>query len=108
MTSKVSLAADAAGAVTVDTVAVPITVHATAVPITTDAVAVPIKSAADFSEEELARVVSFRDKAFTSRTLVMPGGRLLQVSNGRLQVKALDAQAQAFLDGHADLERLPE
>jgi hypothetical protein len=108
MTSKVSQAADAAGAVTVDAVAVPITVHATAVPITADAVAVPIQSAADFSGEELAAVVNFRDKAFTSRTLVMPGGRLLQVSNGRLQVKALDAQALDFLDGHADLERLPE
>ena len=108
MTSKVSQAANAAGAVTVDAMAVPITVHATAVPITAETVAVPIKSAADFSEEELARVVSFRDKAFTSRTLVMPGGRLLQVSKARLQVKALDAQALDFLDGHADLERLPE
>ncbi|MCY1452202.1 hypothetical protein D9M71_691070 [compost metagenome] len=108
MASKDNQAANAAGAVAVDAVAVPLTVHAVAVPITADAVAVPFKSAADFSEEELAALVSYRDKAFTSRTLVIPGGRLLQVSAGRVQVKALDAQALAFLDAHADLERLPE
>ncbi|MNL46875.1 hypothetical protein D3C87_1696240 [compost metagenome] len=82
--------------------------HATAVPITADAVAVPIKTAADYSAEELAAQVSYRDKAFTSRSLVLPGGRLLQVSKARVSVKLIDAQARAYLDAHPDLEPLPE
>lgn len=94
--------------VAVDAVAVPITVHAVAVPITADAVALPIKSAADYSTEELAVQVSYLDKAFTSRSLVMPGGRLLQVSKGRVSVKLIDAQARAYLDDHPDLELLAE
>lgn len=94
--------------VAVDAVAVPITVHAVAVPITADAVALPIKSAADYSAEELAAQVNYRDKAFTSRSLVMPGGRLLQVSKGRVSVKLIDAQARTYLDDHPDLELLAE
>ena len=50
--------------------------------------------------------VVYRDRAFISRTLVMRDGRQLQVRAHR--VEALDAQAQAFLDAHPDLERLPE
>ena len=50
--------------------------------------------------------VVYRDRAFISRTLVMPGGRLLNVSQH--YIEALDVQAQAFLDKHPDLERLPE
>ena len=94
--------------VAVDAVAVPITVHAVALPITADAVALPIKSAADYSAEELEAQVSYRDKAFTSRSLVMPGGRLLQVSKGRVSVKLIDAQARAYLDDHPDLELFAE
>ncbi|KOX66718.1 hypothetical protein AA303_02095 [Pseudomonas psychrophila] len=50
--------------------------------------------------------VIYRDRAFISRVLVMPKGRTLQVSAHR--VEGLDAEAQAFLDKHPDLERLPE
>lgn len=50
--------------------------------------------------------VVYRDRAYISRTLVMRDGRLLQVSAHR--VEGLDAEAQAFLDAHPDLERLPE
>ena len=50
--------------------------------------------------------VVYRDRAFISRTLVMPGGRLLNVSQHHIE--ALDVQAQAFLDKNPDLERLPE
>lgn len=50
--------------------------------------------------------VVYRDRAFISRTLVMSDGRLLLVS--KHHVEALDAEAQAFLDAHPDLERLPE
>ena len=50
--------------------------------------------------------VVYRDRAFISRTLVMSDNRLLQVS--KHHVEALGAEAQAFLDAHPDLERLPE
>ena len=50
--------------------------------------------------------VVYRDRAFISRTLVMSDSRLLQVS--KHHVEAPDADAQAFLDKHPDLERLPE
>jgi len=58
------------------------------------------------SDEALSAPVVYRDRAFISRTLVMRDGRLLQVSAHR--VEAQDADAQAFLDAHPDLERLPE
>lgn len=57
-------------------------------------------------DEALGVPVAYRDRAFISRTLVMRDGRLLQVSAHR--VEAQDADAQAFLDKHPDLERLPE
>lgn len=82
MASKPTSADSAPGAVAVDAVAVPITAEA------------------------LAAVVVYRDRAFISRTLVMHGGRLLHVS--KHHVEAPDAEAQAFLDEHPDLERLPE
>ena len=50
--------------------------------------------------------VVYRDRAFISRVLVMPKGRTLHVSAHH--VEASDAEAQAFLDKHPDLERLPE
>lgn len=50
--------------------------------------------------------VVYRDRAFISRTLVMRAGRQLQVRAH--SVKALDSEAQAFLDAHPDLERLAE
>ncbi|WP_321837775.1 hypothetical protein [Pseudomonas kulmbachensis] len=50
--------------------------------------------------------VVYRDRAFISRVLVMPSGRTLAVSAHC--VEALDAEAQAYLDKHPDLERLPE
>ena len=50
--------------------------------------------------------VVYRDRAFISRVLVMRSGRTLHVSAHR--VEGVDAEAQAFLDKHPDLERLPE
>ncbi|MEJ3574020.1 hypothetical protein WEU41_07270 [Pseudomonas fragi] len=58
------------------------------------------------ADEVPSAPVAYRDTAFISRTLVMRDGRLLQVSAHR--VEAPDAEAQAFLDAHPDLERLPE
>ncbi|MGO2451192.1 hypothetical protein [Pseudomonas taetrolens] len=51
-------------------------------------------------------LVVYRDRAFISRVLVMRGGRTLHVSAHH--VEAQDTEAQAFLDKHSDLERLPE
>ena len=51
-------------------------------------------------------LVIYRDRAFISRVLVMRSGRTLHVSAHR--VEASDPEAQAFLDKHPDLERLPE
>ena len=66
---------------------------------------ISITKAVNIYESQPERVV-YRDQAFISRTLVMRDGRLLQVSAHC--VEAPDAEAQAFLDAHPDLERLPE
>lgn len=48
----------------------------------------------------------FRDKVFTSRTLIMPGGGTLPVVAGR--VTACGDDQYAFLKAHPDLQQLPE
>lgn len=47
----------------------------------------------------------FRDKVFTSRTLILPGGGTLSVVAGR--VTACGDDQYAFLKAHPDLEQLP-
>lgn len=53
---------------------------------------------------ELARV--FRDKVYTSRTLILPSGEVLPVAKGR--VHAADDQQLQYLSTHPDFERLTE
>ena len=48
----------------------------------------------------------FRDKVFTSRTLVLPNGETLPVIAGR--VTACGDDQYAFLKAHPDLEQLKE
>lgn len=48
----------------------------------------------------------FRDKVFTSRTLILPGGGTLAVISGR--VAAFGDDQYDFLKAHPDLELLPE
>ena len=48
----------------------------------------------------------FRDKVFTSRTLILPGGGTLPVVAGR--VTACGDDQFAFLKAHPDLEQLKE
>lgn len=48
----------------------------------------------------------FRDKAYMSRTLIMPDGRGLDVRGGR--VGAFGDDQFEYLSAHADLERLVE
>lgn len=53
--------------------------------------------------------VTFTDRAFTSRSLFLQAGddlREFKVKAGRVTVQADDAEALAFLRGHADLQQL--
>ena len=51
-------------------------------------------------------VRAFRDKVYTSRTLILPGGATLPVAKGR--VSAVDDQQFQYLNNHPDFERLTE
>ncbi|WP_375592181.1 hypothetical protein [Chitiniphilus eburneus] len=48
-------------------------------------------------------VVTFTDKAFKSRTLVLPDGRAFPVAKSR--ITANDPALIAYLDRHADFDR---
>ena len=53
--------------------------------------------------------VTFTDRVFTSRSLFLQAGddlREFKVQAGRVTVQADDAEALAFLRGHADLQQL--
>ncbi|MDD1943766.1 hypothetical protein [Pseudomonas carnis] len=63
-------------------------------PVTADAV------------ESIGATRVFRDKVFTSRTLILPGGETLPVVAGR--VTACGDDQFAFLKAHPDLEQLKE
>ena len=58
------------------------------------------------SIEKPVSPVVYRDRAFISRVLVMRDGRTLHVSAHHVETS--DAEEQAYLDKHPDLERLPE
>ena len=47
-----------------------------------------------------------RDKVYTSRTLILPGGATLAVAKGR--ATAVDDQQFQYLNSHPDFERLTE
>ena len=49
---------------------------------------------------------TFRDKVYTSRTLILHGGASLLVAKGR--VTAVDDQQFQYLNTHPDFERLTE
>lgn len=53
--------------------------------------------------------VTFTDRVFTSRSLVLQAGndlREFKVQAGRVTVQADDAEALAFLRSHADMQQL--
>jgi hypothetical protein len=56
--------------------------------------------------ESIGSVRVFRDKVFTSRTLILPSGETLPVIAGR--VTACGDDQYAFLKAHPDLEQLKE
>ncbi|MFJ7106746.1 hypothetical protein ACIQU2_03780 [Pseudomonas sp. NPDC098740] len=63
--------------------------------------------AADQSPADL--LLTFRDKVYTSRTLIIPDSdRTLLVAKGRVEVSVSDEQAVAYLKAHPELEPLKE
>ena len=66
--------------------------------------AVPSPGAPMETASAPAPTMAYRDKAYTSRTLVLPGGLTAKVAAGRI---AADTPAlRAFLDKHPDFERV--
>lgn len=66
-------------------------------------------AAADAGDPAAVPGVTFADSTYTSRSLFLLVGddlRELKVLAGRVTVQADDAEVLAFLDGHADLQRL--
>jgi len=54
-------------------------------------------------------LLTFRDKVFTSRTLIIPNSnRTLSVTKGRVEVSSSDEQAVSYLKAHAEIEPLKE
>jgi hypothetical protein len=52
-------------------------------------------------------LLTFRDKVFTSRTLIIPDSdRTLAVAKGRVEVSASDEQALSYLKTHQEFEPL--
>ena len=49
---------------------------------------------------------TFRDKVYTSRTLILPSGAAVPVAKGR--ACAVDDDQFQYLNTHPDFERLPE
>lgn len=56
--------------------------------------------------QETAPVRIFRDKVYTSRTLILPSGATLPVAKGR--VSAVDDEQVQYLTDHPDFEPLAE
>jgi len=59
-------------------------------------------------EAESPRPITYRDTAFTSRTLIMNSDRQHAVVAGKVTVSSADAEALAFLDNDPAFQRLPE
>ncbi len=57
----------------------------------------------NFASDGAQRSVTFRDKAFKSRTFVFADGSAASVEKSRITVSTTEHIAQ--LDGHADFER---
>ncbi|MGP3789421.1 hypothetical protein [Pseudomonas sp. B392_1p] len=54
----------------------------------------------------LAPVAVFRDKAYTSRTLVLPSGETTKVTAGR--ITATSPELRSYLDKHSEFERIED
>lgn len=63
------------------------------------------KSQPDTRAGDSTAPMTFRDKAFKSRTLILKDGRAVPVEN--YTVTTSDKDVIAYLDGHADFARQP-
>lgn len=57
---------------------------------------------------EPPKAITFRDKEYTYRTLILPGNRLLAVERGLVTVDGDDAVALAFFRKRPDFEQVRE
>ncbi|WP_256662907.1 hypothetical protein [Pseudomonas sp. 91RF] len=55
-----------------------------------------------------ARVTTFRDTLYTSRTVILPDGRTLAVAKSKVSVDISDEVALTCLKNHAEFEPLQE
>lgn len=60
----------------------------------------------ELAVEPVVAQSTFRDKAYTSRVLIMPGDRQLTVAKARIEVSTNDKAAMDFLKAHPDFELL--
>jgi hypothetical protein len=66
----------------------------------------PVALVLQKSTPALSPARTFRDKVYTSRTLILPGGATLPVAQSRAM--AVDDQQFQYLNSHPDFERLTE
>ena len=60
------------------------------------------------SPPPLTSVTIFRDKVYTSRTLILPGDRTLAIAKGTVSVSTTDDAALKYLNAHAEFKPLKE
>lgn len=63
---------------------------------------------ATVEKPEPPKAFTFRDKEYTSRTLILPGNRPLSVERGLVKVDGDDAVALAFFRKRQDFEPVRE
>lgn len=66
----------------------------------------PIDQPAAVAITPVPAMRTYRDKVYSSRTLILPGDRTLPVIAGRVTVQADDTLALDYLRQHSDLEAL--
>lgn len=71
-----------------------------------DKVTEPVAPVLQKNTPALSPARTFRDKVYTSRTLILPDGATLPVAKGRVSADS-DEQFQ-YLNTHPDFERLTE
>ena len=71
-----------------------------------DKTAEPVVPVLQKNAPVLSPARTFRDKVYTSRTLILPDGSALPVAKGQVSAVS-DAQLQ-YLNSHPDFERLTE
>ncbi|MFK7703058.1 hypothetical protein [Pseudomonas caspiana] len=66
----------------------------------------PVQMVSQVVPAEVVPATIFRDKVFTSRTLILPGGGQASVAKG--QIAASTSELLAYLNAHKDFEPLLE